>query len=101
MNIAALLTGDVIGGAGMELASSMLKGVFRDGSSFSGILDNLSGSSNKVKVDDLDLSAKEINELNNIREFAMNKGLKDIKVEIDGRQFSLNVKDNSLIALVS
>jgi CRISPR/Cas system CSM-associated protein Csm3 (group 7 of RAMP superfamily) len=101
MNIAGLLAGDMIGKVGMNAASKLLQGVFKGNSNFAALLGDKTNSSNKVQIDDMNLSKEEELELNKIRELAMNKGLTDIEVIIDGSKFNLNVKENSLSALVS
>ena len=101
MNIASLLAGDMLTEVGMTAASKLLQGVVKNNSAFSSILGNMSGSHQTLNIDDLDLSKEEEAELTKIRELAMNKGLTEIEVMIDGSKFNLNVKDNTLTALVS
>jgi len=101
MNIAALLAGDVLGEAGMKVASSVLKNVLKNNSSFSSLLNNFGSNSQAISIEDMNLSPKEELELAKIREIAMNKGLTEITIEVDGSKFNLNVKDNTLTALVS
>lgn len=99
MNIAGLLAGDIVGEVGMKAASTLLQKVFNGNSNFASILGNNSNAS--INIEEMDLSKEEEVELNKIRELAMNKGLAEIEVEIAGSKFSLNVKENSLTALVS
>lgn len=99
MNIAGLLAGDLVGEVGMKAASTLLQKVFKGNSNFASILSNNQESS--INIEDMDLSKEEEAELSKIRELAMNKGLSDIEVQIDGSKFNLSVKENSLTALVS
>ena len=99
MNIASLLTGD-IGAIGGQLASNMLQNVLSGNSAFSKILGNLEDGS-AVDINEMNLSQEELNKLNEVREFAMNKGLSKIEVMIDGNKFVMDVKHNSLTAVVS
>jgi hypothetical protein len=101
MNIAALLAGEMVADVGMNAASKLLQGMFKGNSNFSSLLGNITNSSNEIKIDDMNLSKEEELELTKIRELAMNKGLADIEIEIDGSKFKLNVKENTLTALVS
>jgi hypothetical protein len=54
-----------------------------------------------MNIEDMNLSKAEETELQKIRELAMNKGLHDIEVQIEGSKFKLNVKENTLTAVVS
>lgn len=101
MNMIGLLAGDLIADVGMSAASKLLEGVFKGNSNFSSLLSNVTDSTEELKIDELNLSKEEELELTKIRELAMNKGLTDIEVMIDGSKFNLNVKENTLTALVS
>jgi hypothetical protein len=101
MNIAALLAGDMVADVGMKAASTLLQKAFNNNSGFSSILGNLGQSSNSMNIEEMNLSKAEETELQKIRELAMNKGLTDIEVQIDGSKFKLNVKENTLTAVVS
>ena len=99
MNIASLLTGD-IGAIGGQLASNMLQNVLSGNSAFSKIMGKLEDGS-QVNINEMNLSQEELNKLNEVREFAMNKGLSEIEVMLDGNKFVMDVKHNSLTAVVS
>jgi hypothetical protein len=101
MNIASLLAGDMVTELGMQAASKLFQGVMKNNSNFSSILDKLPGTDKTINIEDLDLSKEEEAELTKIRELAMNKGLTDIEVMIDGSKFNLNVKESTLTAVVS
>ena len=101
MNIASLLAGDVLGEVGMQAASKLLEGVIKGNSNFSSIIDNLGNGDAKLDINDLNLSKEEELELDKIRALAMERGLSEIEVMIDGSEFKLDVKENTLTALVS
>ncbi|MEY3369665.1 MAG: hypothetical protein RLZZ361_335, partial [Cyanobacteriota bacterium] len=49
-----------------------------------------------LKLEDLNLGAKTEQQIMDIRDLAMNKGLDKVEVEINGNLFELNTKDLTL-----
>ena len=104
MNIAALLAGDALAELGTRAATTVINNVVNKKSPFAGILNadlHGSNSGSELRIEELNLSKEEENELEKLREFAMSKGLSEIEITIEGSKFNLNVKENTLTAVIS
>lgn len=100
MNVASLFVGDILGEIGTKTASHLIQSVLKNNSNFSSIFNNLQNSSSAVQVEDLDLSKNEMLELNKIRELAMERGLENMEIMIEGSKFNFDIKDNTLTAVI-
>jgi hypothetical protein len=99
MNLSALLFGEKLQELGIKTASNLIGKAVSNNKQFANIFAN--SKSKTIHIEDLDLSREEEIEIHKITEMAMNKGLEKIDIEIRSINYSLNIKDNSLTALVS
>lgn len=96
MNIAALMAGDLVTNYGSKLINNIVSKVFDKQSDFSSLLNTQNSSPQGIKIEDLNLTKEEEIEINQIREFAMARGLSEIEFEMDGIRLKLNVQSNTL-----
>lgn len=99
MNIVGMLAGEPAGMLAGKLAMPLLNKLMPSkGAKF---LDAFqSANAEKFTLDDFPLSEEDRLTLMQTREFAMERGIEDVEVEIDGKQFKLNAKDFTFVPMV-
>jgi hypothetical protein len=104
MNLIGLLTGNIVGGISSEITNGFIEKIIPNHLGQTKFLDafrdNLQNSE-QLKLSDLQLGSKTEQQIMDIRDLAMNKGLASIEVEINGELFELNTKDLTLRPIYS
>ncbi len=100
MNLINLAVGDLAGTAINAVAKEFIKKVAPDFNSKFLDLFNQSSVNENLSLEDFDLNMQEEQELINIRDMALDRGLENIEVEVQGQRYKLQTKDFSFIPLV-
>ncbi len=99
MNIVSMLAGEPAGMLAEKLATPLLNKLMP--STSSNFLDAFNNAhKEKLSLDDFPLSDEDRLTLTQTREFAMERGLDSIEVEIDGKAYKLNTEDFSFTPMV-
>jgi hypothetical protein len=96
MNLIGLLAGNMVGGLSTEITNGLIDKIMPNNLGQTKFLDAFRNSfheTESLKLADLNLGAKTEQQIMDIRDLAMNKGLTNIEVEINGDLFELNTKD--------
>jgi hypothetical protein len=100
MNIMSLLMGDLARIATEGVADKFISKHIPQlkGLDFSSLLSGASADpdSNKLSIEDLDLTKQEEAQILDIKNYAINKGMKEIEIVIHGQVYELDTSDLSL-----
>jgi len=104
MNLIGVLAGNLMGGISSELTNGFIEKIIPSHNGQTKFLDAFKESFQKTEqltLSDLNLGPKTEQQIMDIRDLAMNKGLESIEVEINGDLFELNTKDLTLRPMYS
>lgn len=103
MNILGLMTGDIAGTIGTEIASKLIDKIMPSGAPkfLDQFKEKTFNDANKLTVEDLNLSREEELSLIEMKEYAHKRGLASLEVEIQGKHYNLDTSDMSLVPILS
>lgn len=93
MNLVGLLAGDIVGNVTTELTSKFIDKMMPAQTSRFLDIFKKTAENQKLTLTDFNLSQEEATTIIEMREFALNKGLDSIELEIDGKRYELNTQD--------
>jgi hypothetical protein len=102
MNILGIMAGEAVATFGNEVLERVMD-KFSPSSKAPKFLDTYRDklTDNRINTDDLQLTRDEELALIEIKEYAHNKGLKSVEVEIRGLSYKLDTSDMSLVPMLS
>jgi hypothetical protein len=104
MNLIGLLAGNMMGGISSEITNGFIEKIIPNHNGQTKFLDAFRNSfqnTEQLTLADLNLGAKTEQQIMDIRDLAMNKGLESIEVEINGDLYQLNTRDLTLRPMYS
>lgn len=103
MNVLGIMAGEAVATLGNEVLGRVMD-KFSSSPTASKFLDTYRdkvNGDNRISSEDLQLTRDEELALIEIKEYAHNKGLKSVEVEIRGQSYKLDTSDMSLVPMLS
>ncbi len=101
MNVLGLMAGNLVAGATEGIASKFIKDIMpANGPKFLDAFKEARGASDRLRLDDLDLSREEELSLMQTVNSAQQKGIENLEVEINGQRYMMDTKDVSFVPMV-
>ena len=103
MNLLGLMTGDIVGTVGTELAGKFIDKLMPSNAPkfLDALRNKTSKEAGKLSAEDLNLSRDEELALIELKDYANKKGLSSVEVEIQGKHYQLSTNDMSLVPILS
>lgn len=103
MNVLGLMAGDIVGTVGTEIASRVINKLMPSNAPkfLDAFKEKTFNDTQKLSIDDMNLSREEEVALAEMRDYAASKGMSSLEVEIQGKHYQLNTKDMSLVPVLS